>query len=125
MKYHLGEIVNGEVTGIQPYGAFVLLESGESGLIHISEISSLFVKNIEDYIHINQKVKVKIIEVLKEKKLYKLSFKQVDLHRRQNIRKMINGKNRVYIRNSNFDVLNNHLDEWIKVELKKIKEEKQ
>ena len=42
VKYSINEIVVGEVTGIQPYGAFVKLESGETGLIHISEISSLF-----------------------------------------------------------------------------------
>lgn len=121
MKYHLGDIVNGEVTGIQPYGAFVRLESGESGLIHISEISQLFVKNITDYIHLNQKIKVKIIEVLQAKNLYKLSFKQVEIKRRQNIRKMINGKTK--FKDSDFNALKEHLDEWIASELEKIKEE--
>ncbi len=124
MKYQLGDIVSGEVTGIQPYGAFVKLESGESGLIHISEISSLFVKSIEDYIHLNQKIKVKIIEVLSDKNLYRLSFKQVDIRRRQNVRKMINGKNRIYVKDYDFNALDAHLEEWIKVELNKIREEK-
>ncbi len=125
MKYHIGEIVNGEVTGIQPYGAFVRLESGETGLIHISEISSLFVKNITDYIHVNQKIKVKIIEILNEKNFYKLSFKQVDIKRRQNIRKLINSPNKSYY-DSNFKILKEHLQEWIQIELDKIKrEEKQ
>lgn len=125
MKYQLGEIVNGEVTGIQPYGAFVKLDSGESGLIHISEISSLFVKDISDYVKVNQKIKVKIIEVLQDKKLYRLSYKQVeDMRRRQNIRKMVNGKNRIN-KNSDFMALEKNLDAWIETELCKIKEEKQ
>ncbi len=123
MKYQLGDIVNGEVTGIKSYGAFIKLESGESGLIHISEISPLFVKNIEDYIHLNQKINVKIIEVLQSKNLYRLSFKQVDFKRRQNVRKMFNKKNKYLNKESSFDALRNHLDNWINSELIKIKEE--
>ena len=67
VKYSINEIVVGEVTGIQPYGAFVKLESGETGLIHISEISSLFVKNISDYVKIGQQIRVKVIEILNDK----------------------------------------------------------
>lgn len=122
MKYQLGEIVIGEVTGIQPYGAFVLLPSGESGLIHISEISALFVKDIKDYVHLNQKIKVKIIEVLEDKNLYRLSYKQVAT-RRQNIRKMVSGKKRLFIREHDFTPLEENLDKWIESEFQRIKEE--
>ena len=40
MQYRIGQIVEGTITGIQPYGAFVSLDEETSGLIHISEISS-------------------------------------------------------------------------------------
>ncbi|OQP07409.1 general stress protein [Geobacillus sp. 46C-IIa] len=58
-----GAIVKGKVTGIQPYGAFVQLEDGMQGLIHISEISHQFVKDVRDYVHIGDEVTVKVLDV--------------------------------------------------------------
>ncbi|ARP43938.1 MULTISPECIES: S1 domain-containing post-transcriptional regulator GSP13 [Geobacillus] len=58
-----GAIVKGKVTGIQPYGAFVQLEGGMQGLIHISEISHRFVKNVRDYVHVGDEVTVKVLDV--------------------------------------------------------------
>lgn len=123
VKYSINEIVVGEVTGIQPYGAFVKLESGETGLIHISEISSLFVKNISDYVKIGQQVRVKVIEILNDKNMYRLSYKQNEERRRQNVRKITSNKKRIYIRDYNFNALKENLDIWIEIELEKIKEE--
>ena len=77
MEFQVGDIIVGEVTGIQPYGAFIRFPNDETGLIHISEISSFFVKNITDYVHINQHVRVKIIDILEDRNLYRLSLKQV------------------------------------------------
>ena len=42
MEFQIGDMMVGEVTGVQPYGAFIRFPNGENGLIHISEISSLF-----------------------------------------------------------------------------------
>lgn len=123
VKYSINEIVVGEVTGIQPYGAFVKLESGETGLIHISEISSLFVKNISDYIKIGQQIRVKVIEILNDKNMYRLSYKQNEERRRQNVRKITSNKKRIYIRDYDFNALKENLDNWIEIELEKIKEE--
>lgn len=123
MKYSINEIVVGEVTGIQPYGAFVKLESGETGLIHISEISSLFVKNISDYVKIGQQIRVKVIEILNDKNMYRLSYKQNEERRRQNVRKITSNKKRIYIRDYDFNALKENLDNWIEIELEKIKEE--
>ena len=55
MKYKTGMIVEGKVTGIQPYGAFVNLDSQNAGLIHISEISDGFVKDISKYVQVGDK----------------------------------------------------------------------
>ena len=123
VKYSINEIVVGEVTGIQPYGAFVKLESGETGLIHISEISSLFVKNISDYVKIGQQIRVKVIEILNDKNMYRLSYKQNEERRRQNVRKITSNKKRIYIRDYDFNALKENLDNWIEIELEKIKEE--
>ena len=49
-RYKVGDIVEGIVTGIQNYGAFVMLEDDIVGLIHISEVSSKFVRSIADFV---------------------------------------------------------------------------
>ena len=117
----------GEVTGIQPYGAFIRFPNEECGLIHISEISSYFVRNITDYVNIGQQVRVKIIGIVEDKKMYKLSLKQVAERRRQNIRKMSDPlpirKKRVTISKVDFAPLKEHLQQWIDIELKKMEEE--
>ncbi len=118
MKYHIGDIVQGEVTGIQSYGAFVKLEDGEQGLIHISEISSYFVKSISNYVQVGQIIKVKVIDCLHDKQLYRLSLKQAQITPRQNIRqrKPFNAKKRFKIPmdQQDFTPLKQHLDDWIK-----------
>ncbi|EKS17964.1 hypothetical protein HMPREF9186_01732 [Streptococcus sp. F0442] len=59
----IGDKLEGTITGIQPYGAFVELESGVTGLIHISEIRSGYVSNIQDILSIGEKVFVQVIDV--------------------------------------------------------------
>ena len=51
-KYEVGEVVTGKVTGIQPYGAFVALDESTQGLVHISEITYGFVRNVEDFLKV-------------------------------------------------------------------------
>lgn len=57
----VGEVVEGTVTGITHFGAFVLLPSGETGLVHISEIADAYVRDVRDYLKENDKVKVRIL----------------------------------------------------------------
>ena len=61
--YHIGDVVEGEVTGLQPYGVFVQLDEDHQGLIHISEINHGYVSNVEDKFTIGQKLTVKIIDI--------------------------------------------------------------
>ena len=61
-NYKVGEVVSGKVSGIENYGIFVLLEDGTYGMIHISEISDKFVKDVEKYAKINDVIKAEIIE---------------------------------------------------------------
>lgn len=62
-KYEAGEELSGKVTGIQPYGAFVALDEETQGLVHISEITYGFVKDIHDFLSVGQVVNVKVLEV--------------------------------------------------------------
>ncbi len=61
MQIEAGKILKGKVTGITNFGAFVELECGGSGLVHISEISSDYVKDIDDHIKIGDEVEVKVL----------------------------------------------------------------
>lgn len=81
--YKVGMIVYGKISGIKPYGAFVTFENGVSGLIHISEISNGFVKNIDKYFKLNSYVVVKIIDVDKENNQLRLSFKTINQSKRK------------------------------------------
>lgn len=63
MAIELGSKLEGKVTGITNFGAFVLLPDGETGLVHISEISDTYVKDIHDHLKVNDQVKVKVINV--------------------------------------------------------------
>ena len=63
MDCKIGDIVDGYVTGIQPYGAFVSLDEETQGLIHVSEIQSGYTKNIQDVLKIGEKVQVQIIDI--------------------------------------------------------------
>lgn len=75
MAVSVGEIVEGTVTGITNFGAFVKLPGGNSGLVHISEISNDYVEKVSDYLKKDEKVKVKVLSVTKEGKI-SLSVRQ-------------------------------------------------
>ena len=63
MEFGVGSIVEGKVTGITKFGAFVSLPDGRSGLVHISEIAYSYVKEVSDFLKEGQEVKVKIIGI--------------------------------------------------------------
>lgn len=63
MLLEVGEIVNGKVTGITKFGVFVELEGGKTGMVHISEVASAYVKEIHDYVEVGQEVRVKVLTI--------------------------------------------------------------
>ncbi len=75
MGYKIGQIIKGEITGIQPYGAFVSLDSHTQGLIHVSEIQAGYTKNIHQFLEIGQKVRVQIIDIDEYTKKISLSLR--------------------------------------------------
>lgn len=76
VNYHVGEIVSGKVVQIKEYGAFVELEPGLDGLVHISEVAHKRVGNIADELSIGQVVNAKILDIDKERKRISLSIKE-------------------------------------------------
>mgnify|MGYP003470701933 CR=1 FL=1 len=76
--YKKGNIVTGCITGIEKYGAFVSLDEYYKGLIHISEISKNYVKNINDYVKIGDTIRAKVIDVDNDSFHVKLSIKDLN-----------------------------------------------
>lgn len=73
----VGEVIEGKVTGIANFGAFVALPDGKSGLVHISEIANTYVSNVKDHVSEGQTVKVKVIGINETGKI-NLSIKQAE-----------------------------------------------
>ena len=63
MEFGVGSIIEGKVTGITKFGAFVALPEGKSGLVHISEIAYTYVNDVKDHLKEGQEVKVKVIGI--------------------------------------------------------------
>ena len=63
MEFGVGSMVEGKVTGITKFGAFVSLPGGRSGLVHISEIAYSYVNDVKDHLTEGQEVKVKVIGI--------------------------------------------------------------
>ncbi|MCL2057411.1 MAG: S1 RNA-binding domain-containing protein [Oscillospiraceae bacterium] len=75
MQLEVGAIVEGKVTGITKFGAFVELPGGKTGMVHISEVSGTYVKEISDHLTDGQEVKVKVLSISPEGKI-SLSIKK-------------------------------------------------
>ena len=98
-----GKIVTGKVTGITNYGIFVKLENEYFGMIHISEISDGFVRNIDKYAKIGDVINCQVLSVNSAEKQVKLSIKNINYKNCQN-----------NINSSSFSILKKNLDIWIK-----------
>lgn len=79
MALEVGQIVEGKVSGITGFGAFIDLPDGETGLVHISEVARNYVKDINEHLSLNQTVKVKVL-ALDEKGKISLSIKKAQEH---------------------------------------------
>ena len=111
---NVNDIIEVTVTGIQKYGAFVLINDKYDGLIHISEISTGYVKNINDYIKIKDKIYAQVVDIDKDNNKFKLSIKNIDY---RNDGKIINNTESF---SSGFEPLKEHLDLWINEKIKEI-----
>jgi S1 RNA binding domain protein len=78
MPAKLGSVLEGIVKGITNFGAFIQLPDGETGLVHISEVARIYVRDINDFLKENDRVAVKVISVDSRGKIG-LSIKQVEV----------------------------------------------
>ena len=69
MQLEAGAVLEGRVTGITAFGAFVALPEGKSGLVHISEVANTYVNDIHEHLSVGQTVKVKVLSISPEGKI--------------------------------------------------------
>ena len=108
------DIIKVTITGIQKYGAFASLPNDYNGLIHISEISYGYVKNISDFFNVGDDIYAEVMNINDEEKKIKLSIKDVDYKKSGvKLKRMAETK-------SGFEPLREHLDGWINSKIKEI-----
>ncbi len=114
---NVGNIVKGQITGVTPYGVFVSLEDDYSGLVHISEVSDKFVKDLPMLFNIGDIINVKILEIDEDKREVKLSIKKIDY-------KVEESLSRIPETGSGFGLLEKNLGKWTASKLKEITKNK-
>lgn len=117
-KYKSGEIVVGCVTGVEKYGVFVSLDEYYSGLIHISEISNNFVRNIHDYVKMGETIYVKVLEENPEEHHVKLSIKDIDYRITKKRTSKINETS------LGFSTLRIQLSRWIALKMRELEKKR-
>lgn len=114
-----GQIVTGVVSGIAPYGAFVKIGDDIVGLIHISEISEKFVRNITDYVQVGERIMVQVLDVDHHLKQARLSIKNViSVNRKRNYSRplkhgSLRWKQNIMRFKKDFALLEENLENWI------------
>lgn len=115
--YKVGDVLTGTVTGVQPYGAFVALDEHTQGLVHISEITYGFVKNVGELLQVGQPVQVKVLEIDQSAQKISLSIralqekppmKKRDALPRKTLQDHVNESDA-----NGFNSLKDKLQEWI------------
>lgn len=109
--YKVGMTVYGKITGIKPYGAFVAFDNDVTGLIHISEISNGFVRNISNFVDVGDYCILKVIDIDKEHKQLRLSFKALSQNRHHSKRVKFEG---MPVNIKGFGSINDAMPKWIK-----------
>lgn len=115
-KYKLGSIVFGTVTGIENYGVFVNLDDYYTGLIHISEISHGFVRDVNDFVSLGDTIRVKVIDVDDDTFHVKLSIKDI------NYKSLTPKRMKIEEVGSGFGILKENLSKWIEEAKKDIED---
>ena len=108
------DIIKVRITGIQNYGAFADIEGEYNGLIHISEISYGYVKNIHDFINVGDDIFAEVVSIDDDNKRIKLSIKDIDYKKNgTKLKRLAETKN-------GFNPLKENLDKWINEKIKEI-----
>ncbi|WP_220741255.1 CvfD/Ygs/GSP13 family RNA-binding post-transcriptional regulator [Leuconostoc miyukkimchii] len=123
MTYSIGQKLKGRITGIKPYGAFVILDDKTQGLIHISECKTGIVRDLKKELQIGQEVVVTVLDIEQYTGKISLSLRQDNKLISQNISKNMNLRKHFWTNNYfnyGFAPIADHRDEWISEALSRI-----
>lgn len=115
-KYEIGQIIEGTIINIRPFGAIMIFQSGEKGLLHISQIANTFIRNINRYLKIGKTYRVKVIGI-EDDGFLKVSMLQISEEEKQEM-KLHNIKEPVDSEYIDFTALKEKLPGWIEGEKK-------
>ncbi|HET7657500.1 MAG TPA: S1 domain-containing post-transcriptional regulator GSP13 [Bacillales bacterium] len=105
-NFQVGDIVEGKVTGIKPFGAFVAVDNEHQGLVHISEVAHGYVKDIQDVLSVGEEVKVKILSIDEEAGKISLSIRKTQTPPPKQAKKKE--------QDQGFNTLEQKLKDWLK-----------
>lgn len=120
--YKINDLVIGTVTSIKPYALFLKFEDGSNGLLHISEISDSYIKDIEKYGSVGDQIKVFILTIDETNGFMRVSLKKVPKEEAFSTHQNIQKKKPDYNKDE-FKPLEEKLPEWINETMKKVKED--
>ena len=112
-RYNIDQVIKCKVSGVEPYGIFVSVDKNFNGLIHISEVSNEFVRNVNDYVKVGDEIFCKIISIEPKEHQMKLSIKDIDYVNTGQVRDTIDTS-------KGFKILNDNLPKWMEEKLKEI-----
>lgn len=115
-RFKIGQIIEGTITGIKPYGAFVRVDDTTSGLIHISEISDEFVRDIEYFVSKGEIVIAKVIDIDKNQMQLRLSLKALNYsHRKKRSQYKVDKKRPLLpAHDIGFTTIEEYLPKWLR-----------
>ena len=124
MEIKVGDLIIGKVNQVRPYALFLTFENEQRGLLHISELSDNYIRDIEKYGSIGDEIKVKVLSIDENNGFLRVSYKAVPVEERYNSHDYDKKLSAQYDE-ADFHDLEEKLPEWIENTLQKAKEDKQ
>ena len=122
MEYKVGDVIIGKVNQVRPYALFLTFESGQNGLLHISELSDKYIRDIEKFGTVGDELKVKVLSIDPQNGFLRVSYKAIPEEEKYNTHDE-SAHHIAQFDEADFHDLEAKLPEWIKDTLEKAKEE--
>ena len=122
MNYQVGDLIIGKVSAVKPYALFLTFENGSKGLLHISELSDAYIRDIEKYGTVGDEMKVMVLSIDQTNGFLRVSVKRIPEEEQYSTH--VN-ESRIYLSENekDFTPLKEKLPIWIEETLKKVKGE--
>lgn len=114
-EYKINDIIEGTITSIKQFGAIMIFEDGQKGLLHISEVANTYIRNIYRYLKIGKTYQVKIIGI-EDDGFLKLSMSKISQEEKDEYHRNGVKKEKVDPQYIDFSALKEKLPEWIEVQ---------